>query len=199
MLQRLLFLFGAKRTLHRLRVAVWMLSTSKEKALAFHKLDSALMLIETYAPGKIKALQMDVRSILIVGLPIFRGRYIHKQRMIELQIEYVLDAQTTPASLACTLVHEAQHARLCRLGFGYEEPIRGRIERLCFRAERNFARLLPKCEKLAAEAEAWMQADLEPVFSKEAIRQAGLEALGNLGCPDWIIKTMAWVFRRRAA
>jgi hypothetical protein len=199
MWQRLIFRFRAKRTLHRLSVAVALLSTSKQRALAFDKLDSALGLIQKYAPGKFRALQTDVRSILVAGLPTFRGRYHHKHRMIELELDYVLDAQTTTESLAWTLIHEAQHARLRRLGFGYDEPIRARIERLCFRAQRNFARQLPKGEKLIAEAETWMEADLEAVFSTEARKQANLKALEDLKCPGWIKKTAAWVYKRRTA
>ena len=199
MWQRLFFRFGAKRTFRRLKVAVWALSTSEETALAFDKLDSALRLIEKYAPEKSRTLQVDVRSILVAGLPTFRACYIHKLRMVELYQGYVLDVQTTPESLACSLIHEAQHARLYRLEFGYDESIRGRIERLCFRAERNFARLLPKGDGLVAEAEAWMNADPESVFSDESLRRSKIEALRELGCPDWIIRTVAWVSRRRAA
>lgn len=197
MLRRLLFRFSAKRELHRLTVAVWKLSTSKERSLAFDRLDAALGLIERYAPNKLKALQKDVRAILVAGLPSFWGCYVHKLRMIELYSDYVLDDQTTPESIASTLIHEAQHARLWRLGFGYDEPIRARIERLCFRAEKNFARLLPKGEESVARAEAWIEADLEPVFSIEGRRQANLNALEKLGGPSWLIRIMAWVSRRR--
>ena len=112
--------------------------------------------------------------------------------------KYVLDAQTTPASLACLLIHEAQHARLRRLGFGYDETIRNRIEKLCYRAQRNFARLLPNGGALVAEAEALMEADSE-FFSNESHRRRDIKALRELGCADWIIKTAAWVARRRTA
>ena len=175
-----------------------MLSTSQEKALVLNKLDSALALIDKYAPKKFKVLQMDIRSILVAGVPTARGSYIHKLRMVELYQEYVLDAQTTPASLACLLIHEAQHARLRRLGFGNDETIRNRIEKLCYTAQRNFARLLPNGDALVAEAEARMEADPE-FFSIESYRQRDMKALRDLGCPDWIIKTAAWVARRRAA
>lgn len=197
MRRRLLFRFSDKRELHRLPVAVWMLTTSEEKALAFDRLGSALGLIERYAPTKLQALQEDVRSILVAGHPGIWGCYVHKLRMIELYSDYVLDDRTTPESIASTLVHEAQHARLYRLGFGYDEPIRARIERLCFRAERNFARLLPKGEESVARAEALIEADLEPIFSAEGRRQANLEALAKLGAPAWLTKIAAWVSRRR--
>lgn len=197
MLQRLLFRFSEKRELHRLPVAAWMLLTSEEKALAFDRLGAALGLIERYAPRKLKALQKDVRAILVAGHPGIWGCYVHKLRMIELYSDYVLDDRTTPESIASTLIHEAQHARLWRLGFGYDEPIRARIERLCFRAERNFSRMVPGGEESVARAEAWIESDLEPVFSIEGRMQANLDGLANLGAPVWLIKIMAWISRRR--
>jgi hypothetical protein len=118
--------------------------------------------------------------------------------MVELYQEHVLDAQTTPASLACLLIHEAQHARLRRLGFGYDETVRHRIEKLCYRAQRNFARLLPNGDALVAEAETRMEADPE-FYSNESHRRRDMKALRELGCPDWIIKAAAWVARRRTA
>ena len=141
---------------------------------------------------------MDIQSVVVAGAPSAHASYIHELRAVELYDEYVLDAQTTPDSIACTLVHEAQHARLYRLGFGYDKAIGVRIEKLCFRAQRNFARLLPDGEKLVAEAEAWMEADPE-VFSNEARRGRELQALRDLGCPEWFVKIMAWIARRRAA
>lgn len=173
-----------------------MLSTSEEKVLAFDKLILALDLIDKYAPEKFRTLQMDVRSILVAGVPTALGTYIHKLRMIELYDRYVLDTRTTSESLACTLIHEAQHARLRRLGFGYDETIRSRIERLCFRAQRNLARRF-KNDALVSEAEAWMEADPE-FFSNDSRRERQISALRELGCPDWIIKALAWIARRRA-
>jgi hypothetical protein len=42
--------------------------------------------------------------------------------------KYVLSSETAVTDVASTLVHEAQHARLWRLGFSYEEMERARIE-----------------------------------------------------------------------
>src|SRR2546427_9194317 len=46
--------------------------------------------------------------------------------------------QTSAARLASTLVHEATHARLDRLGFRYAAERRARIEGICFRREIAF-------------------------------------------------------------
>lgn len=175
-----------------------MLRISEEQE-AFQKLDTALALIRRHAPAKLRVLQMDLDSILVAGLPDYRAIYVHKMRMVEFYHRYLLDPDTTPETLACVLIHEAQHARLFRLGFGYEEPIRGRIERLCFRAERNFARLLPAGEDLIAEADSMIAAEPDSIFSDEARRQAKLEALRELGGPNWLVSTMDWISRRRLA
>lgn len=196
---RFFFRFGARRRLHDLEVAVWLLRTSDEQAIAFDKLESALSLIEEYAPARFQDLQRDLDSILVAGAPNYRATYIHKLRRAEFYEGYLLDPVTTPASLACTLIHEAQHARLFRLGFGYDEPIRGRIERICFRVQRNFALLLPAGEELVAEAEAMLAADLEFMNSHEARTQGRLKALGKLGCPGWLIAIAAWISQRRTA
>jgi hypothetical protein len=165
--------------------------------LAFEKLERALGLIGQYAPAKLEAMQSDVESILVAGDPSVSGYYIPKLRMMELNVDHVLDEQTTAEALACTLIHEAQHARLWRLGFGYKEAMRARIEKLCIRAERNFARLLPDGGELVAAAETWLAADLEFTFSIEGRRQAQLKALEELGCPAWSVKLVERISRRR--
>jgi hypothetical protein len=197
MFERLILRSSEKQRLHGLPVAVWVL-VPFERRIAFRKLESALRLIEQLAPEKLGAMQNDIHTILVEGLPTYRGCYVHRLRLIELETGYVFDVKTTPESIACVLVHEAQHARLWRLGFGYDEPIRARIEGLCYRAQRNFARLLPNGEDLAAEAESCMSADLDSFFSNESFRQRHLMALKELGFPSWSIRAMAWVSSHRS-
>jgi hypothetical protein len=196
MLERLIIRLSEKRRLHDLPVAVWVVTPSDDR-IAFGKLDAALRLIQQLAPEKFQAVQKDVHTILVAGLPTYRGCYVHRLRLIELERGYVLDRETTPESIACVLVHEAQHARLWRLGFCYDEPIRGRVEGLCYRAQRNFARLLTNGEDLVAEAEAWMSVGLDTFFSNASVRQRKLGAMKELGFPRWTISAMAWVYSLR--
>lgn len=196
--QRFFYRFGTKRTLHDVTVAIWMLSSSEEKALAFDRLEMALGLVKKYAPAVFTTLQGDLRSILVAGDPTYEGFYIHDLGMVQLDDKFVLDKATTPNDLACYLVHEAQHARLRRLGFGYEAHIRARIERICIRAQRNLARLLPDGEELVAHAEAWMNADLEAHYSTDSFIQRNVDGLKAAGCPDWLVNALAWVANRRS-
>ena len=199
-----MFRFGERRTLHQVPISNWWLG-SKFNGPVFAKVDQALDLIAHYAPATYKSMRQDIASILISNPPGARGSYFHEIRMVDLSMEFVIDAETTPHSLASVLVHEAQHARLCRFGFGYEEPIRARIERLCYRAERNFARKIPGCEALVADAESWMSADLDPIFSNEGRYRRELDHLREVGCPEWTVRILGrirplalWLRRIRA-
>jgi hypothetical protein len=161
-------------------------------------MDVALKLIREKVPRRFRELESDVRCILVAGTPAFLGQFVNELRMIELYDAYAINTETTAEKLACTLVHESQHARLFRLGFGYEQDIRGQIERLCFRAERNFAKTLPDGGDLVAQAEWWMEADAKDHFSTEARREADFRALRELGCPEMIIRVVRWIGNKRA-
>lgn len=194
---RVLYFFSKKRALRGLTIASSRCSSKSDRNLAFEKLDAALGLVEKYTPEKFRALQSDVDSILVAGLPTALGSYLHGLRMIEIQTEYVEDSETTPELLACLLIHEAQHARLDRLGFGYDEPIRGRIERLCHHAHKIFALRLSDGETLAADAEAWMEADPDTYYSNYALDQSRRDALAEIGCPNWLLKLVDKKIKRR--
>ena len=73
--------------------------------------------------------------------------------MCELEENFVRAENTSAAQIASVIVHEATHARMMRLGFGYEEPKRVRIEHICFGAQQAFARRLPDGEQLVKEVE----------------------------------------------
>ncbi len=196
--QRFLFASGYKLELLGVPVSIWRLSTPEERAVAIEKLRAGLRLIEKTAPRRLEQIRSDVGCILVAGDPTFVARFVDELKLVEFYEAYVVDGGTTAAMVACTLVHEAQHARLCRLGFGYEEPIRGKVERICFRAERNFARLLPGEDALVNQAQAWMDADSGAHYSNEAQRQAYISALRALGFPPFLVKTADWVSTRRA-
>ncbi len=198
LLMRAMFWLSPKRRLHGIHTAIWFLASSDERLTAFTKIEAALEVIGEHAPVRFAQLCRDVKRILVFGDPTVLGRHIRHLAMIELYFDYTLAADTSSAQLASTIVHEAQHARLCRLGFGYEEPIRGRIERLCFMAERNFAHRLPDGGEIAERAEQFMEAEADLYFSKRALRQAKLKALRELGCPDWLVRVAAWIGERRA-
>ncbi len=112
--------------------------------------------------------------------------------MCELQEQFVRDANTSVAQVACAIVHEATHARLTRLGFRYEEPKRLRIEHICFGAERTFARRLPNGEKLLKEIDEMKSFYGEEYFSEAGQREAALEGLRTLGVP----RSICWLLAK---
>ncbi len=107
--------------------------------------------------------------------------------MCELQEQFVRDGNTSVAQVASVIVHEPTHARLVRLGFGYEEPKRLRIEHICFNAQQAFARRLPNGEEVVKEIEETRTYYGEVHFSDAGQRDAALEGLRTLGVPKWII------------
>jgi hypothetical protein len=98
-----------------------------------------------------------------------------------------------------TLVHEATHARLDRLGFGYEEPKRLQVERICFKTQRAFARRLPQGQELVREAEEMMTFYGAEYFSDAGRRARVLQELRDLGCPAWMARLLDRLAARRAA
>jgi hypothetical protein len=95
--------------------------------------------------------------------------------------------------IAATIVHEATHARLDRCGIGYDK-LRPRVEAVCFRRELAFAAKLPNGEQVREQAERklvfyatedyWTNAAFAERYVNDHI-----EALRNLGAPDWIGRT----------
>jgi hypothetical protein len=98
---------------------------------------------------------------------------------------------TSVAQIACAIVHEATHARLTRLGFGYEEPKRLRIEHICVDAERSFARRLPDGDELLKEIEETKSFYGAAHFSDASRRETNLDGLCALGVPEWIVWLLA--------
>lgn len=119
-------------------------------------------------------------------------------RLVRLREDYVLDPATSSADVASTLVHEGTHAWLCRLGFGYEEHRRARIEAICYRSEVAFARRLPNGETLLPDLDAALALD-PALYSAAAQRERDAADLRTLGVPGWLVRFLVLISRRRAA
>jgi hypothetical protein len=117
--------------------------------------------------------------------------------MCELYINYVLRDETSADQVASTIVHEAQHARLHRLGIRYVHDQRARIEHACYRAERGFGLRLPEGQTVVGQAEAGMALDPQ-VFSDQARLEAKARALLALPGPKWFARHSAELMRRKA-
>jgi hypothetical protein len=136
--------------------------------------------------------------VLVAGIPVFHGQYINDLKLIELYDEFVFDPDTSIEELASTLVHEAQHARLFRLEFEYNESIRGRIEALCFRSERLFGSRIPNGNKIIEDANVWLSGKYDERFTNEGNREAHLNALKNSDAPKWFKGLILWLVQRKS-
>ena len=192
-IERLFYRCSSKRVLCGIEAGSWVSRAQQE--VAFTKVEEALSLIRTYAPLRFLRLQQDVVCIFVSGPgTVYRGTWRQKLRMCQLQDSFVLDPETSAAALAVVLVHEGMHARLDRLGFGYEERQRVRFERICFRAERAFARRLPGGEPLVEEAERMIAWYSDPaLLSNAAYIENDLQTLRDMHCPEWSIQALVRV------
>jgi hypothetical protein len=114
------------------------------------KVSEALKLVAEFQPTMHGRVRQYIPHIVVLQIPIpiaIGGAYWHGVAACFLDREYVDRASTR--ALALTIVHEAAHARICRLGV--RRSVRGRIRRecACIRAEIALAERLPNAEELA--------------------------------------------------
>ena len=158
--------------------------------------EDALLLIKQHSPLDYARITRELERIWVSLSFHGLGEYNHSLRACLLDERYVADPATSIEQIACTIVHEATHARLERYGIGYEEQRRARIEAICFRRELAFASGLPDSAQLQqdiARCLDWYQANPEQFHDarfQENHTAGGIEALRYLGTPDWIIRAI---------
>ena len=202
-MQRTIDWFSARSTLHGIEVALFMPVSDAERSLIFGKVETALGLVATHAPLRFATIRRDLRQLLVCGRPDAAAQYDPERQLCELYVGWVKRDDVSPETVASTIVHEAEHARLWRLGFRYTPDVQDRIERICHRAERVFGKRLPEGAVVVAQAEAGMQWDAH-FYSHEqrAVRKRiALEHLAE-GSPMvrplvWIYDLRTWLQRRR--
>jgi hypothetical protein len=175
-------------------------SSKTDKETVFTKIEQALLLIKTFAPVRFARLQQDVGCIFVMGIDQALGVWREELRMCELESDYVVSADTSAADVASTIVHEAMHARLKRWGFGYEEQRRARIERVCFKAERAFARRLPDGELLVQQAQRQIVRTYDgTLWTNAASLERDFQTLRGLRWPEWAIRALVKISPRARA
>jgi len=149
---------------------------------------AALRSIQQHDPLRYNRLIRDLDHILVLEIEGSVGRFNEIGWLCKLSRKFVFKTSTTPALLASVIVHEATHARLWRIGFGYDEPIREKVERICLRREIAFAAKVP-----GGIPGQWAEATLEamPDYSDVAVSKRTISNLDKtlraLGCPEWLI------------
>lgn len=126
------------------------------------RLDRTLALIEQYVPHHFLHLKRDFAYIVVERFAC-RGAYFHEQHACLVELTFCVNPGFSDAEVAATILHEAMHARLHRLGFPLEMEDRARQERFCRRAEIEFGRLVPSGDRVIARANATLAASDEDV------------------------------------
>lgn len=111
----------------------------------------------------------------------------------------MLAPDTTLAAVACTIVHEATHGRLFKLGIPYDAPIRHRIEQVCIKASLLTAQRLPGTEA-GAEAECCRRqlSSISPIsYSDTSFDERVANDLRANGMPEWFLRMILWIRRRK--
>jgi hypothetical protein len=142
------------------------------------RLDRTLALIEQHVPHHFRHLKRDFASIVVQRFAC-RGAYFHEQHACLIELTFCVNPGFSDAEVAATILHEAMHARLHRLGFPLEMEDRARQERFCRRAEIEFGQLVPSGDRVIARAAAtllYSDEEVAPVIDPRLAAQRIAEA-----------------------
>jgi hypothetical protein len=193
---RLLMWMTPRHTSHGFAVwAPWF--SDEHRALIHKRLDEALRLLQVSAPGRYERVRQSLKGFLIFRIDSYNASYLGAG-VCQLDEKFMLAPDTTAAAVACTIVHEATHGRLYKLGIPYDEPIRHRVEMVCIKAALLTAQRLPGAE--AQVDRCRRQLTIDPgFFSKESFTQRAAEDMRTAGMPEWFVRFYVSRRRKRAA
>lgn len=149
--------------------------------LVIAKLDACLRTFLQHDPSTYRRLRRSVRSFVIT--PLSGAGYLHTARACFISDRWAGEFLTVD-ELCCVIAHEAMHARIYDMGIGFFGPNKGRIERICRKAEDLYLqrRFREQPEQLQAvrrtgSTESWTDAE----FRARATRK-----LREAGAPGWL-------------
>jgi len=163
----------------------------QERLLA--RVGAALDLIKRWDRPRYDRLNRDLKGVWVRAIPYGLGTYNEALAACELDSRFVLAESSPLEIIAATIVHEATHLRLVRCGIGYDEPLRARVEAVCYRRELAFAAKLPNGERVKQLAERSLERSAAPGFLSDTEHDqrhadGSLEILRQAGVPDWLLR-----------
>ncbi len=180
-------------TIRGIRVVVVNTRVDIHTGRVLQRLDGALDLIARYQPWRFRRLQHDCAQILVQRYPC-RAAYDPQSRTCLIELTFLDNPNFSEAQIASSVVHEAMHARLDRMGVHVREEQKSREERLCRRAELEFGLAVPNGEPVVERALASLalaDEEVAPVIdwmeARRRVEQADLEALR---APGWLKRTL---------
>jgi hypothetical protein len=168
-------------------ITVGVVGDPTDVELAFERIAAGLSLIAEYEPQVLHHMRRCAKGILVWSTPSARAiaSWHPEVKLIVVNERFLCNSQTTPRTIAATLVHETTHARLMR--FGYRPSIRARIELICHRREREFARRMPDSHQLVEGIERQLRRDPSD-WSDDAHVARTVRDLTELGVPSGLIR-----------
>jgi hypothetical protein len=173
---------------------LWVGTTESKPHPGLRRVEDALRLIKHHDPLHCSRVIRNLDRVWVCLTPSARARYDPSLGACILNERYVLLETTTLEEIACSIVHEATHARLERCGISYDEKERSRIEAACVRRELNFVAKLPHSESLREQKARTLEwcASHDDHFSNASLqqleREGMVENLRYLETPDWFIR-----------
>jgi hypothetical protein len=116
------------------------------------RIERCLDMIRQCVPHHFRHMQRDFRYIISKRFAC-RGAYFHNEGACLIELTFCVNPTFLDAEVAATILHEAMHARLDKLGFPLEMEDRARQERFCRRAELEFGALVPGGERVIERAQ----------------------------------------------
>ena len=200
---------ATRRKVHGIKIRAAAPVDEEANRRALDMVEAALHLIAQYDPRRMRRIVRDVEWILITRTTYASAYYERDWKMCVINRSYLTDAGASAAGTAATIVHEATHARLLACGIPYDEPLRPRVEALCYAEGANFARRLPEGDRLAQEilhtqptaSDHWSAERLgrRASDSRQAAYADQLKDLEAAELPGWIMRWLSKLVRTRAA
>ena len=166
-------------------------------------LGKCLDLLERYLPQKFNDMTRDVKKIYVtrklkaLDATNPSAIFISEIKSIEVPINLFIseiEYKYRIEYIASLFLHEAQHARLHRLGFDSNRDMLGREERLCYTLQRRFGCKLKNGSEIVKFCDVALSVDLEKYYSTEAFITRQIKALESRDVPNWIKKYGTRIF-----
>jgi hypothetical protein len=161
---------ATQATVHGLPVAVLNTRPDIETSAVLQRLEAVLELIQTYQPRRYRLLKRDLAGFVVQRYAC-RGAYLPPSHTCLVELTFLANAGFSDAQIAASIVHEATHARLHRLGLALTSA---EAERVCRRAEIALGRAVPNGDAVIARAEeslALADSDVAPEVDWDLARR----------------------------
>jgi hypothetical protein len=144
-------------------VRVWAMSSNEDvRQVVLDKVLASLDVLAETAPKQLERIPILMLGITVRPFTSKAAEWNAVLAVCQLDEHYVADSSATPVGVATMIIHELTHARLDRARILSTRRNRGRIERICSLAERNFLLRLPfsnERTRLLATNARWLAID----------------------------------------